>query len=77
MKSKGLNILFAVLIGGFVLLYVLDPLNKQIELNVWHTLFILGLVILKLVNKSKIVDVLIRFIGVSFFVYLLILLTMG
>lgn len=72
MKKHKLNILSAILIAGLVVLYIINPLNKLIELNGWYSYILFGLVILSAVNKSKIVNIIFRILGASFFIYLLL-----
>jgi len=72
MKKLRFNILLAILIGGLILLYVINPLNKQLELNGWYTFILLGILMLRVVNKSKMIDIIIRLIGACFFLYLVI-----
>lgn len=71
-KKQGQNILFAILIVGLVLLYVINPSNKQLELNGWYTFILLGVVIFRAVNKNKMADVIIRILGACFFLYLVL-----
>lgn len=72
MKKLRFNTLLAVLISGLILLYVIDPLNSQVELNGWYTFILLGIVILRGLNKSKILDIIIRITGACFFLYLVL-----
>lgn len=72
MKKQRINIVLAILVIGLILLYIINPLNKQIELNGWYSFILLPLVILRFINKIEIVDVVIRVLGVIFYIYLLI-----
>jgi hypothetical protein len=72
MKKQGQNLLLAILVGGLILLYVINPSNKQLELNGWYTFILIGIVIFRAVNKNKMVDVIIRIFGACFFLYLVL-----
>lgn len=72
MKKLSFNVLLAILIGGLIFLYIINPLNRLIELNGWYTFILLGIVMLRVVNKSKIIDIIIRIMGVCFFLYLVL-----
>jgi hypothetical protein len=72
MKKPITNIILVFLIIGLILLYIINPLNKEIELNGWFSLVLLALVLLKVVSKNKIAHVIIRLLGACFYLYLLI-----
>jgi len=72
MKKPIINILPAFLVIGLILLYLINPFNKQPELNGWYSFVLLGVVLLRAVNKTRKVDVIIRIFGACFYVYLLI-----
>ena len=72
MKKLIINIVLLFLIIGLILLYVINPLNKEIELNGWYSFVLLALVLLKVVSKNKIVNIIIQLLGACFYLYLLI-----
>lgn len=72
MNKRLTNIVLVFLIVGLILLYIINPLNKEIELNGWFSFVLLALVLLKVVSKNKIVNIIIRLLGACFYLYLLI-----
>ncbi len=72
MRKLIINIVLAFLIIGLVLLYVVNPLNKEIELNGWYSIVLLALVLLKVVSKNKIANIIIQLLGACLYLYLFI-----
>lgn len=71
-KRKNNTFVLIFLIIGLILIYVINPLDKVIELNGWFSFVLLALVLLKAVSKNKVVNVVIQLLGVCFYLYLLI-----
>lgn len=63
MKKQTLNILIVLLVAFLILLYLINPLNRQFEFCGWVSPILLFIIILKLFNRNKKVDTLIRIIG--------------
>lgn len=72
MKKLKINIILVFLILGLILLYVINPLDRVIEFNEWYSFVLLAAVLLKVVNKNRIVNVIIQLLGACFYLYLLI-----
>lgn len=71
MKKQTLSIVIFLLVAFLILLYIINPLNRQFEFSGWVSPILLFIVILKLFNRNKKIDVFLRIMGVVIYLVLL------
>jgi len=61
-----------IMVLGLIILYILDPLNRQPESNGWISFFLIPIVILSEFNLNQKINLFLRIIAVGLYIYLLV-----
>ncbi len=71
-KAKVWNIIILIFTIGLFLLYLINPLHKKFEFNGAVSFVLFFLILIRLINKNKIIDIIIISVGICFFLGLVV-----